>query len=112
MVSIPRLKTDPEYGANDYIEKGQSAELGKKYSDKITDRMAKLAKSMISWDSEKLEAFIAAERSIVSAQIKGWRLNHPWAAWSKIAQGEIVNYGILLENEQFKEIEELASQLL
>jgi len=56
-----------------------------------------------------LESFIAAERALVSAQIKGWRTDSPWAAWKHI--GENTGYGQLLVEENFAAIETLAARL-
>lgn len=80
LVDIRRIRSDPEYSANDAIEKGASAELGRRYADLITDRLAKVAKAMTRWSEAKLEAFVRAERALVSAQVKGWRKSSPWAA--------------------------------
>jgi len=111
-VSVEKLREDPEYGADDYIEKGFSYELGKKYASLITDRMANLAKEMLKWNEETLEKFIAAEKKIVSSQVKGWRVNHPWAAWQHIATGRLTEYGHLLEKGNWEEIIEFAQKLL
>jgi hypothetical protein len=49
LVDIERIRQDPEYGATDAIEKGSSPELGQKYADLITTRLAKLARAMPDW---------------------------------------------------------------
>ena len=111
-VSVERLREDPEYGANDTIEKGFSYELGRTYAQRIAGRMAHIARSMVTWDAPTVEAFVHSERSIVSAQIKGWRLNHPWAAWQHIATGKMPEYGRLLEEEQWEALAVYAGRLL
>jgi creatinine amidohydrolase len=112
LVDIRRIRTDPEYGANDAIEKGSSPELGKRYAELITDRLSKVAKAMPRWSEANLEAFIRAERALVSAQVKGWRKGPPWAAWQHIPERGLVHYGAYLVEERFDEIERMAAKLL
>jgi len=109
---IARIRNDPEYGATPDIEKGSSKELGARYAGLIVERLAKVARAMPGWDDSRREAFVRAERALVSAQVKGWRTRGPWAAWQRIGAGEITTYGILLANERFEEIEGLAARLL
>jgi len=111
LVAIERIRDDPDYGRDGRIEKGSSPELGKKYADVIVDRLARLAKAMPTWDTDKRTAYVRAERALVTAQVRGWRTDHAWAAWRKISRGELTGYGRLLVAEQFDEIEALASQL-
>jgi len=111
LVDIERIREDPDYGANDRIEKGSSPELGKKYADLIVERLSCLANAMVNWDVDKMEEFVRAERALVSAQLKGWRLDGPWSAWQKIGGGEETQYGQLLVEERFSEIVELAGRL-
>jgi creatinine amidohydrolase len=111
LVSIERIRDDPDYGLTDEIEKGSSKELGKKYANLIVERLSQLACSMVNWDENKLSAFLRSERSIVSAQVKGWRNIEPWAAWKKMWSGEITEYGQLLVQEKFEEIEQMAGKL-
>jgi creatinine amidohydrolase len=59
LVDIERIRQDPEYGATDAIEKGSSPELGQKYADLITTRLAKLARAMPAWSEPTREAFSA-----------------------------------------------------
>jgi hypothetical protein len=66
---------------------------------------------MPDWSDSTREAFLRAERALVSAQVRGWRNVHPWAAWGNIAQGHVTQYGALLADGRFDEIEQLASQL-
>jgi len=112
LVDIARIRSDPDYGRDDRIEKGASPTLGQQYATLIVARLAQLALAMPSWRAETLAAAIKAERSIVSAQIRGWRTDHPWAAWRKIGSGQLTDYGRLLVEENFAEIERLAAQLL
>ena len=83
---------------------------GDGYADLITDRLAHLASAMPSWDGDKLAAFVAAERALVSAQVRGWRTDSAWAAWQQL--GQHTGYGQLLIDEDFAGIEALAGRLL
>lgn len=111
LVAIERIRSDPEYGATDAIEKGSSPELGRKYAELIVARLAKLARVMPDWTEATRERFARAERALISAQVKGWRNAHPWAAWGSLIQKQLTQYGALLVDERFEEIEKLASQL-
>ena len=112
LVKIDRIREDPDYGKTDAIEKGASPELGQKYADLIVERLSLLARAMVGWDTETLAAFIRAERALVSAQVKGWRTDHAWAAWRKLSDSGITAYGALLVEGRFDEIERLAAKLL
>jgi len=112
LVAMERIHTDPDYGRDDRIEKGSSPALGQRYADLIIERMARLAQNMPNWESDKRAAFVRAERAIVSAQVRGWRLQEAWAAWKGIFGGEHTGYGQLVVEERFEEIEQLAGRLL
>jgi len=112
LVAMARIRSDPDYGRDDRIEQGSSPTVGQQYADLIVARLAQLAVAMPNWSAEQVAASIRAERAIVSAQIQGWRKEHPWAAWRKIGSGQLTDYGRLLIEEQFAEIEMLAAQLL
>ncbi|MCL5273279.1 MAG: creatininase family protein [Chloroflexi bacterium] len=112
LVKIERIRTDPDYGRTDAIEKGASAELGRKYASLIVERLAKLARAMPGWDDPTREAFVRAERALISAQVKGWRTRDAWAAWRKTSSGEFTMYGAYLAAGEFERIERMASHLL
>jgi creatinine amidohydrolase len=112
LVAVERIRSDPEYGRTDRIEKGSSPELGARYAAVIVERLARLARGMVSWSDATREAFARAERTVVGAQVKGWRTDHAWAAWRKMSSGELAQYGALLTEERFDEIESLARDLL
>ncbi len=113
MTDLQQLEYDPEYKPIVTAPPGASAELGRKYADAIISRIATLARNMVAWDEPTREAYLQAERSILSAQVKGWRMAHPWAAWRKMmVTGEITSYAQLLVSEQFAEIEKIAKTLL
>jgi creatinine amidohydrolase len=109
---IERIADDPDYGRTDEIAQGSSAELGRKYTATIVDRLARVATAMVTWDEPTREAFVRAERALVSAQVKGWRLHDAWHAWRKMFSGELVNYGAYLADGRFDEIERMAAQLV
>ena len=109
---IERIQNDPDYGKDGRIEAGASPELGKKYADVIIDRLAKLAQAMPTWDETKRTAFVRAEQALIAAQVRGWRIDHPWAAWRKISSGELTSYGQSLVEERFDQIEAFARELL
>jgi creatinine amidohydrolase len=111
LVAMERIRTDPDYGRDDRIEKGASPELGRRYAELIVERLARLAQSMPDWDGGKRAAFVRAERAIVSAQVRGWRLQESWAAWKGIFGGEHIEYGQLLAAERFEDIELFAGRL-
>ena len=112
LVAIDRIKIDPDYGKDGAIESGSSPELGKKYADLIITRLASLAQSMPGWNAEKRDAFAQAENAILSAQLRGWRLQRPWAAWQNIHLEDVTDYSRLLVGEQFEKISILSKKLL
>ena len=112
LVAIDRIKIDPDYGKDGVIESGSSPELGKKYADLIITRLASLAQSMPGWNAEKRDAFAQAENAILSAQLRGWRLQRPWAAWQNIHLEDVTDYSRLLVDEQFEKISILSKKLL
>jgi creatinine amidohydrolase len=111
LVDIARIRDDPEYGATDAIERGSSPELGRRYAGVIIARLATLARAMPTWNGATRDAFVRAERALVSAQVKGWRVTHPWAAWAALVNENLTGYGALLTEERFSEIEALAARL-
>ncbi len=111
LVAIDRIRQDPEYGATDMIERGSSPELGKQYADLIISRLASLAQSMLLWNDTTRVAFVRAERALISAQVKCWRIADPWAAWRKLITQGLTQYGRLLIERRFSEIEQMAEQM-
>ena len=109
LVALNRIDDDPEYGRDGRIRDGSSPELGKRYADLIVQRLAAVAQAMPTWDKATLERFIAAERALVAAQVKGWRMKEPWAAWANLA--EHPNYGKWLVAGEFEQIIQMAKQL-
>ena len=93
----------------DRIKNGSSQELGKQYADLITDRLAHLAKVMPGWDAQTRQAFAHAEAALVTAQVRGWRMEAAWAAWKDLSDNR--EYGQLLVDGDFAGIEALAKRL-
>lgn len=112
LVRIERIRTDPDYGKTDAIEQGSSPERGQKYADLIIARLATLAQRMPRWDTATRDAYVNAERALVSAQVRGWRTQHAWAAWRDIGAKALTQYGQYLAEQRFADIEHLAAQLL
>lgn len=78
---MTRIHADPDYGRNGRIAQGASPALGQRYAALIIDRLARLATAMPQWSAGQLAASIRADQALVSAQARGWRTDHPWAAW-------------------------------
>ncbi|WNR46261.1 creatininase family protein [Paenibacillus roseipurpureus] len=111
LVEIERIRGDVDYGVDDIIEKGSSPELGKKYADLITHRLATVAQAMVGWDEETRYAFAASEHALIQQQLKGWRHIGPWEFWRHIGGSELVSYGELLVKGDFERIAHLAKQI-
>ena len=113
MTDLSQLDNDPEYKPIVTAPPGASAELGKVYADIIIQRIKRLSLHMVDWDEPTRDAYVKAERAILTAQLKGWRRDQPWAAWVKMmVTGEETTYGELLVNERFADIESLAARLI
>ena len=113
MTDLSQLDNDPEYKPIVTAPPGASAELGKVYADIIIQRIKTLSLHMVDWDEPTRDAYVKAERAILTAQLKGWRRDQPWAAWVKMmVTGEETTYGELLVNERFADIESLAARLI
>ena len=112
LVRMERIGNDPDYGRDGVIERGASPELGERYASVIVERLATIARAMPGWDASQRAAFVRAERALVSVQVRGWRTDHPWAAWRKAFSGGETSYGALLAEGCFLEIEQMAERLL
>lgn len=112
LVRMDRIRRDPDYGSDGHIEQGSSVELGATLTGLITDRLAALARAMVGWTAQQIEAFARAEQAITDIQVKGWRDIGPWAAWEKIARNSWPYYAPLLLEGRFDELAEKAKELL
>lgn len=109
LVALDRIDGDPDYGRDGRIRDGSSLELGQRYATLIVDRLAALAQAMPGWNAATLAAFVAAERALVSAQVRGWRRGNPWSAWQKL--GDERGYGAALVAGDFAAIDKMAAAL-
>jgi creatinine amidohydrolase len=110
LVALNRIGDDPDYGRDGRIRDGSSPELGKRYADVIVGRLAAVAQAMPTWDEVTLDHFIAAERALVRAQVKGWREQGPWTAWANLADNR--HYGEWLAAGKFNDILQMAKELV
>lgn len=114
LVDLPRIDHDPDYGKTDDIKINSSAARGKFYADVIVSRLTAISRSMPSWTSADLAAFIRAERAILTAQAAAWRTTgEPWRAWREInsKNPDMLVYGKLLAEKNFAGIEAFAARL-
>ncbi len=111
LVAMDRIDDDPDYGKGGEIERGSSQELGRKYAECITDRLAGLARRMVAWDGATIAAFARAEHALVRSQVKAWRNDSAWAAWRDLIAKRLTNYGVYLSEDRFAEIEAMAAEL-
>ncbi|MCC2684794.1 MAG: hypothetical protein K0R75_1693 [Paenibacillaceae bacterium] len=112
-VRMDRILSDPQYGKDDRIINGASAERGEKYTETIVERLSKLAVIMPLWDGRTIADFVQAERALLNAQVKGWRnTGSRNTAWQRMAHGEHNGYGRMLVEERFDELKSMAEKLL
>lgn len=109
LVAMDRIDDDPDYGRDGIIRDGSSPELGQRYAETIIDRLARLARAMPEWDAATLADFVHAERALVSAQVRGWREQHAWAAWRPLGDHRL--YGQWLVDGEFARIAAMAHEL-
>ena len=109
LVAMDRIGDDPDYGGDERIRDGSSPALGERYATTIIRRLAALAQDMPTWDAATLAAFVAAERALVSAQVRGWRTDHAWAAWRALSANP--GYGEALVGRDFTKIASIAAAL-
>ena len=113
LVEIARLDDDPEYGADDALRRGASPQLGERYAEVITDRLAAVARAMPGWSGRTRRAFARAEAALVRAQVGSWRREpgSPWAFWRELIASRRYEYGALLAEGRFAEIEAMAEEI-
>ncbi|NLH15108.1 MAG: creatininase family protein [Phycisphaerae bacterium] len=111
-VDLSRLGTAPHRGVFGRDPKTDAKpEDGRRITDTIVLRLATLAKKMPSWDSAKLDRFVAAEDALVTKQLTASRGNGPiWAGWKNNAVA-MRDYGRLLSDEKFEDIIAAVSRL-
>jgi len=111
-VDLTRLGEPPYKGVGGRDPKESSAEDGRMIAEKITSRLATLAKNMPAWDQKTLDRFTDAESALVARQLSKPRGNHDhlWAAWRNLAK-EMKDYGKNLAEENFEAIKDAAEKL-
>ncbi len=111
-VKLSRLGDAPHKGVYGRDPKTQaSAKDGRLLTETIVSRLAVLARKMPTWDYETLDRFIDAEAALVARQLTVPRGKEPiWAAWSNVGTA-MRDYGKLLAQERFEEIETCVAKL-
>ena len=110
-VDLSLLGEPPHKGVGGRDPREASAEDGKLLTETIVSRLAKLARNMPDWDEKKLDRFVDAEAALVARQISAPRgKGNIWTAWRNVATA-MRDYGKLLSEERFEEIEALADKL-
>ena len=111
-VDLARLGNPPYKGVGGRDPKESSAKDGKIITEKITSRLATLAKNMPAWDNKTLQEFIEAESALVTTQLTNAKGNpaNIWAAWRNLAK-EQKDYGKNLAEQNFEAIKTAALKL-
>lgn len=111
-VDLSRLGDPPHRGVGGRDPKTEaSADDGKLLAETIVSRLAILARTMPSWDKATLDRFVRAEATLVARQLSapGGGKNL-WAAWRNIGSA-MRDYGKLLAEGRFEEIEAAVAAL-
>ncbi len=109
-VDLSRLGQPPYQGIGGRDPKESSAEDGRMMTEKIVSRLAILARRMPAWNTETLDRFVDAEVALVAKQLAAPRGKDAiWTAWRNI--GVMRDYGKLLAEERFDEIEAALAKL-
>ncbi len=110
-VDLSLLGEPPHKGVGGRDPREASARDGKLLTETIVSRLAKLAVSMPTWGEKKLDSFVEAEAALVARQISAPRgKGNIWTAWRNIGSA-MHDYGKLLCEERFDQIEALAAKL-
>jgi creatinine amidohydrolase len=111
-VDRSRLGEPPHQGVGGRDPREATRADGEKLAETIVSRLCRLAARMPQWDQPVLEKFMAAEGALVNRQLSlASSENNVWAGWRKIGQGVFSDYGRLLAEEKFDEIEKLTGKL-
>jgi creatinine amidohydrolase len=112
-VDLARLGEAPHQGVGGLDPQGHaSAEMGKRFHDAITGRLARLAATMPEWDERTHERFLMAEEALIDRQLAlAEEANSPWGAWRHIGEGVFDAYPKLLDEGRFEEIAALVEKL-
>jgi len=110
-VDLSRLGNPPHQGVGGRDPKESSAEDGRRITETIVSRLAILAQKMPTWSPETLDRFVEAEAALVARQLSAPRGKGTiWTAWKNTAS-VMRDYGRLLAEERFHEINVAAARL-
>jgi creatinine amidohydrolase len=111
-VDLTRLGEPPHQGVGGRDPREATAEEGRRITEVITGRLARVASAMPKWDEPTREAFVAAEEAIVNRQVSlAASLKQVWAGWRNLGSGALRDYGRLLADARFEELRKLADGL-
>ena len=67
---------------------------------------------MLDWSPAEMQAYVRGERAWVSVQTDGWRrTGNAWKAWEIQRELRLFDYGRLLAEKRFDEIERNANEV-
>ncbi|MCX6362158.1 MAG: creatininase family protein [Armatimonadetes bacterium] len=111
-VDLTRLGEPPHKGVGGRDPREATAEEGRRITEVITGRLARVGAAMPKWDEATLEAFLRAEEAIVNRQVSlAASQKQVWAAWRNLGSGAMRAYGSLLADGRFEEVRKLAEGL-
>jgi creatinine amidohydrolase len=111
-VDLSRLGNAPHRGVGGRDPKEATRADGRRLTEAIVSRLAKLARRMPQWNAATRNAFLDAESALVERQIAlAASEKNVWAAWRHIGKGAFSQYAQLLVDEKFDRIVELTRAL-
>jgi creatinine amidohydrolase len=113
-VDLDRLGTEPYQGVGGKDPKRYAnvENDGRRISQAIVRRLARLAQRMPQWDEVTRKQFLEAERALVDRQFSLASVEGKvWGGWRHIAKGVFNDYPRCLEEERFGDIVKLVEQL-
>lgn len=110
-VDLSRLGDPPYRGVGGRDPKEASAQDGRLITETIVARLARLAERMPHWDYSALDCFVGAEAAFVARQLSAPRgKDAVWTAWRNNSTA-MRDYGKLLAEERFKDIQAAVAKL-
>jgi creatinine amidohydrolase len=112
-VDLSRLGDPPYRGVGGRDPKESSAEDGRRLTEAIVSRLARLAQKMPTWDYEALDRFVEAEAALVARQLaapRGKGKGAIWTAWRNVAD-VMRDYGEHLAEGRFDAIKAATAKL-
>lgn len=112
-VDLSRLGEEPHRGVGGRDPKKYATRQdGERLANTIVRRLSSMAEQMPAWDEETRRAFVAAESALVERQLELLgETGNPWEAWRTIPKGGFAEYGKLLTERKFEEIEKMIKEL-